>query len=456
MSYWVRYRFINTSVLRRIAVPCIAAVAMWLTAYSRVSPSTTQKSAALEIAATLPPAVQAHADTPQVHIPPQALQHFVAPHPPQTYWMRIEPSPHEAPTGYPIRFEIRRNFPSGNPAYHFSVEFGDGSSVPLPADAAITQHVYAHAGTFKVVARLVYFSAAANAEAPRYGDSTSLKIDSVSLTATPEVAHPGEEVTFSVHVDMPLADLRYRFSFGDVASFPSWSPSPVARHRYAQANAYSAFADVGRSVHGSVVPFTKTQIQQITILPPPTVPPQQVLLSVDKQRVILGNPVYFSASTIPAAQSVVYRFDFGDGSTSQWQEAGATSHQYPRTGRFKVYAFASYGQGVLQSNPLLVQVDSFVRPMPGNRNGRPPWAWIIAGVAAVAAAVVAIRPVRQAIFRPRVTFKIKRGTEVPRARAAAPPRIAARVILRPNLRKGRFTTDAHGATIIKSIRRRHA
>ncbi len=443
--------------LQRVVARGLVTVFFSLAAFGQAPAAAHMKVGTSGKLAKAAPSSSVLLDTTETHLPLSAISAFVLTHPVQTYSMQLRPDPEAAPPGYPVSFTIKHSFPSGNPSIRFALDYGDGIQDYPTFDAPRATHVFTQTGVFKVVATVVYYSeGAAKRRIPQYGDSVLVAIDSVALSVVP--AHPvvDQEVGFTVGAIPGATGLVYRFSFGDGGPFSPWDPSPVARHSYKRADRFFVVAEIGRPGHGTVIPVTRTRVQEIVVLPVASQYTEELLLRADPPHGGPGTPIRFTVELQPPVPDAQYRFEFGDGKQSEWQGASSIVHRYPGAREYRASAEAKLAGRILRSDPFIIRIDSPIVPSPDGTGGVPALVWVVGAIAAVAAASLTIRRVRRSIFLPRPSFTVKTDSDAPRVTSAQPPRIAVRITVKPNFRQGQFSAATNNSKLITSIRRRRA
>ena len=134
----------------------------------------------------------------------------------------------------------------------------------------------------------------------------------------------GSEVAFTLTPARVVADSRYRLTlfFGD-------GKRQVVR----QARVAHAYLQAGTYTYSVLVESEKKSTPTPTPLPP--VP--NVKLSASPTSVEINRPVSFSAQLSRRYPNLKYRFVFGDGSDTGWQDEAKATHSYRAANTFKAY-----------------------------------------------------------------------------------------------------------------------
>jgi PASTA domain/PKD domain len=84
--------------------------------------------------------------------------------------------------------------------------------------------------------------------------------------------------------------------------------------------------------------------------------PSQLSVLLDRANPEKGELLTFHALIEPVQIGVSYRFEFGDGQSSNWQPAPEAAHTFNSSGNFSVQAFARTREASLQSAPVTVSI----------------------------------------------------------------------------------------------------
>ncbi|MFZ0751358.1 MAG: PKD domain-containing protein [Pyrinomonadaceae bacterium] len=159
----------------------------------------------------------------------------------------------------PVKFSAQLSGNCSNIQYRFV--FGDGSSSNWRSSAQ-AEHRYARAGNYFPY---VDISDGQN----RIGGSQRLRLAvtrrgpvvdprnnvSVSLTAEPLPARPGEPVTFTAKASPARAGAQYQFNFGD-GDRTSWQTDPQSKHTYKTGGVYRPYVQVSQFLNNQTVSAT--------------------------------------------------------------------------------------------------------------------------------------------------------------------------------------------------------
>lgn len=126
-------------------------------------------------------------------------------------------------------------------------------------------------------------------------------------------------------VNNPKINVSVDFGDGTIVR----ATQPFVTHRYRRTGHYKVYASV-------VLPERLEQGDDPKVVP-------SVTLNARPAQVIAGNPVSFNAQLTSNYPGIKYRFNFGDGSQTDWQEAPQTSHAYAAGGTYLAYVDLGLG-----------------------------------------------------------------------------------------------------------------
>ena len=154
--------------------------------------------------------------------------------------------------------------------------------------------------------------------------STPPGVPEVKVSSDRNRVPVGAEVTFTLSPARVISDPRYRVTlfFGD-GNRQVMRQTSVS-HVYSQAGTYT---------YSVLVEPEK----QSTPTPTPLPPLPGVKLAVSPTSVEVNQPVSFSAQLSRPYQNLKYRFVFGDGSDTGWQDDSRASHTYRTANTFRAY-----------------------------------------------------------------------------------------------------------------------
>ena len=156
----------------------------------------------------------------------------------------------------------------------------------------------------------------------------------VNLQPRVPSAQPGVP-TVKVTVD------RKRVPLGDEVTFTLTPASVVLDPRYTVTIYFGDGTSQRVRQTEIVYLYRATGTYTYSILVKPAAPPAQdipqVSLSANPTPVTVESPVTFTAQLSHSYPNIGYRFVFGDGNQSQWQEAPRTTHAYKPAGKYLAY-----------------------------------------------------------------------------------------------------------------------
>lgn len=227
-----------------------------------------------------------------------------------------------------------------NVEYRF--DWGDGSiSDWLPLTTA--SHVWSGCSEYSIKAQARYtvypeiFSEWSN---PTF--ITIIEPEHVSVPNRPQGTNSGEEggilTFFTGGASSNLGySVEYRFDWGD-GTFSEWSSSTQATHIWPEAGIYSIKVEA-RSTEEPVVVSTSSElfvtISELETISAPS-PPEGP--ASGQKDVVLSFSTGGAVSNL--GYSVEYRFDWGDGTFSDWSSSHSASHSWQESGMYNVRAQA--------------------------------------------------------------------------------------------------------------------
>ncbi|HTG72560.1 MAG TPA: PKD domain-containing protein [Terriglobia bacterium] len=344
-----------------------------------------------------------------------------------------------------------------NSRYVFTIVFGDGSMAELSGDSSTIEHAYSDPGTVPISFSYKLRSPAANfAPITAAGSPPTLKINSVTLTSSPQNPVVGQTVTFETPFPNTRPDIRYRFIFGDEPDATlTLVNEPRSTHTYTESGTFDARLEVGHSKGGDFSVFAKANTQ-VEVTPAAVVTPAVVVPPVDVP-VITSSPsnpgegetVAFLITYPPGGSDLVFRVEFGDGSPlTEWATSPTAFHAYRPAGTYVVHGEVGRSvNGVVV--PLAKSADLFVVILAPRS---PVWLWIL--LVAAGATAVTVRQYRKNIVAPRPVFEAHpdRTNSTPDIDGLT---IDIQVRLIRNVLNGGFDLQTNGKNLIKSRRTLH-
>ena len=183
----------------------------------------------------------------------------------------------------------------------------------------------------------------------------------------------GSEVRFTAGTQPQLNQVEYKFVFGDREQ-TEWSASAEAVHRYEKPGDYTVRLLARRTGVDLGEASIALSVKSIAYA---------VSLRTETESIRPGDSLSFIANVEPPADGIEYRFIFGDGQESGWTRNPRAAHAYARDGGFEAAVEAQIGGASIRSPVVRVNVSA--------SPGAPPWLWLGAGFAVLAAAAAAYR-----------------------------------------------------------------
>lgn len=252
------------------------------------------------------------------------------------------------PAGSEVVFTISPARIVSDSRYRVTLFFGDGKR-QLMRQAKVA-HVYPQAGTY-VYSLLVEVE---KQTTPTPSATPAAALPNVKLSVSPAAVKINDTVTFAAQLSRRYPNLKYRFVFGDGAE-TSWQAEPKATHAYHSANTFKAYVDIGVPANGSIKQAGGSQRESIKVNPITTQRDTSLKLVASSATVDVKNATTFTVRLNPEAKAV-YRFEFGDKTTSNWQASPLARHQFTSAGRYSVRAEARLRNGETISDSVTIEV----------------------------------------------------------------------------------------------------
>jgi hypothetical protein len=201
-----------------------------------------------------------------------------------------------------------------NPRFTVTIYYGDGAQEEMHQTEIV--HLYKASGNY------TYSVLVKPSPSPR--DPVSNRPPVVRLIVNPTTVATKSPVNFTAQLSHNYPNIQYRFVFGDGAQ-ADWQDVPQTKHSYATAKTYLAYVDIGEGSRGAAKRIGGSQRQTIQVTAPPIV---RVSLLAKPISVKAGDTVRFNAQTNSRDPKIKYRFTFGDGALTSWQDGSETNHQY--------------------------------------------------------------------------------------------------------------------------------
>jgi hypothetical protein len=258
-----------------------------------------------------------------------------------------------------------------DPRYTFMFDFGDGTPpVAKDPNAAGIDHQFLVAGPHPVNARALVPAGVAGSVSAI--NSVTIAVEQVHLSPvlpSVEVGVPLSLTATSVSKD---PNLRYRFSFGDDKQ-TDWQTSNEASHSYSTAHPYQPKVEVGFAGNSPIVSIDSNSARVIDVVLPPR---DSLVFHVEPSRVRVNEPVSLSAEFPAKERHIQYRFQFGDGGPSDWQDEGRITHSYSAGTYQPVAEVGVLLDGVVY--PLVTAVPQKLEVIASPSN--PVWPWYLVAI----------------------------------------------------------------------------
>lgn len=226
---------------------------------------------------------------------------------------------------------------------------GDGTFDWNSSSSGTTTHSYPKAGIYYPKFRVIDDTGYATTE------STEITVNNV-----PPVANAGEDMgadedeelmfdaTGTEDTPSDKVKLMYKWDFGD-GTTTDWCTEPTTTHVYELCGTYTVQLDVKDD--DGITDTDLITVVVTNVYPICDAGPDQV---VDEDYV-----VYFSGygnDTPSDAPTLLYSWDFGDGTETDWQSSSSATHVYGLAGSFIVTLFVKDDDNAISQDDLIVEV----------------------------------------------------------------------------------------------------
>ena len=170
----------------------------------------------------------------------------------------------------------------------------------------------------------------------------------------------GRPVRFSVGTEAERPGLKYQFHFGD-GSVSNWMSEKSAEHVYTRDETYSAFVTAAVPTKSSVLTRARSvvRVNSNTVLVNIRTQPLHIdlYLRADREHIRTGQSITFSVNMEPGQPDTAYRFDFGDGKSSEWTNESMIEHVYSLPGIYEASVKAGKNERIIaDSSAVRIEV----------------------------------------------------------------------------------------------------
>jgi hypothetical protein len=169
------------------------------------------------------------------------------------------------------------------------------------------------------------------------------------LRADREHIRTGQSVGFRADIRPEYQDAVYQFDFGD-GSQSEWMRIPIVNHVYNTEGTFQASSKA--RVGGRLV---RSNPLSIEVVPSPV--RYRATIEADQTRIEQNRGVRFRSAINPMVQGAQYRFNFGDGSWSNWTRELETMHVYPSSGVYHAFVIVRKEETIIaESSTVQIEV----------------------------------------------------------------------------------------------------
>jgi PKD domain len=271
--------------------------------------------------------------------------------------VRVNVDRNRVPVGDEVTFTLAPASLVRNPRFTVTIYFGDGAQKEMHQTEIV--HPYAASGNY------TYSVLVKPSQSPRDPVSDTTPVPVVKLIVNPTTVAINSPVNFTAQLSHNYPNIRYRFVFGDGAQ-TDWQDAPQTTHSYGNAKTYLAYVDIGEGSSGVAKRIGGSQRQAIQVTAPQNI---RVDLLAKPVSVKTGDTVRFAAQARSREPKLKYRFAFGDGALTSWQDSSETNHQYAVAGDYFASVEVGFpsGQGIKTagtSRPAKIGVAAGPGPRP--------------------------------------------------------------------------------------------
>jgi len=253
--------------------------------------------------------------------------------------------------GQSVSFKLALNTGGALPEYTF--RSGEPQVQNEQTDAAFV-HEYQTPGKY-------WASVNVHGQGKQLSDAVELTVDEITLgvSASPVEASVGDNVRFTARGPAPdIKNVVYRFDFGD-KQYSNWSATPAADHPYRSESVFSAAVELGFAGKNprAIARSAPVRVTISRVVPPSVSLEMPAEAEMDQDVVFEAKP-----SNVPRVV-LGYRFNFGDGITSDVMRTPAVKYRYSTGGWQNPYVEI----GPLSKGPSGLVLERVIATSPNQR-----------------------------------------------------------------------------------------
>ena len=182
--------------------------------------------------------------------------------------------------------------------------------------------------------------------------------DLVNVKNVPPVAIAGEDITVnedqvahfggSMSYDTPSDSLVFKWAFGDGAS-TNFDANPLVDHAYTKSGRYVATLTV-KDLYGAI---STDKINATVKNVAPIAEAGKTVNGLEDQVLTVTGTGNDTPSDIP---TLMFRWDLGDGNSTDWAQVPVASHAYAKQGNYTATFFVKDNDGAISSDTVLVKI----------------------------------------------------------------------------------------------------
>jgi hypothetical protein len=242
-----------------------------------------------------------------------------------------------------VAFDALQSWDGDGTVEEFNLDYGDGENSGWTSESSF-EHVYEEAGKYN--ASLLVRDDDQDVSANIAILTMDVKANPHAvLTANHTSIYRGDSVTFNASgsTDDDSSIVGYYFYFGD-GNFYGWTDETTVTHKYNSIGQYTASVVV-RDEEGN---FNENMAEVVIDV----IPRAFAVLTANQTTIFVGESVTFNGSKSWSEEGTIeeYRFDFGDGGSTDWRTQPELMHTYSSVGTFIASLQAKNSYGVISLN----------------------------------------------------------------------------------------------------------
>jgi hypothetical protein len=338
--------------------------------------------------------------------------------------------------------------------YRVVFRFFSNDDLPLSdwSNSPVTNYKFLNEGTYTIYAKIGQrFSSGVSQIVSSIKREVRVLPITINLTADKRLINVNDSVTFSVSTNPENKNFKYLFNFDDQTREKLTADSTI-KHTFLNPGNYDV--NVQLFLDNKILTYRAT----VNIRVDPSIPPiltdtEVVQLSADKNNILTGNIIVFTATTNNQRSGLTYLFYTGDRNKPVSTLKDTIHYAYSDSGNYIAYVQVTLNGNLLATSlPINITIGS---EGSSESDGIPAWLFVISGLAVVAVSYkIKTKPKGSKWWLPfNSSFHVfsKPGT----VKLADEKKFAVNFEfrLKPNLSESRYQLNVNEPNLIKTIRR---